>query len=311
MSSNLNPGPVAVIGEVLFDHFSDGNRIVGGAPFNVAWNIAALGLRPVFISGIGDDAEASEVIKAMQRWDLATHGVQIHPALPTGRVDVSFADDGEPSYEIASDQAWDVLNFDRFKAAYDQPPGSIDIVYHGSLAFRSPVNRTFLKEFDQTVNGSRFVDLNVRDPWFDESLMPEIVGGAKWLKLSKAELERISGQSIDANSLQSVRDAVDHFIAAADYDAPLVYLVTFGKAGACWIGEEGDFFQTVTPTDDFVDSVGAGDAFTSAAIDGVARNLSPQQILAHAVEFASRACTIRGATTFDRDHYKAFSSTSL
>ncbi|MCG2635366.1 MAG: carbohydrate kinase, partial [Gammaproteobacteria bacterium] len=26
-----------IYGEVLFDHFPDGSRVLGGAPFNVAW----------------------------------------------------------------------------------------------------------------------------------------------------------------------------------------------------------------------------------------------------------------------------------
>ncbi len=34
-------GQVCVFGEVLFDHFPDGRRVLGGAPFNVAWNLAA------------------------------------------------------------------------------------------------------------------------------------------------------------------------------------------------------------------------------------------------------------------------------
>jgi len=31
-----NNHPIHVFGEVLFDHFPDGSRILGGAPFNVA-----------------------------------------------------------------------------------------------------------------------------------------------------------------------------------------------------------------------------------------------------------------------------------
>ncbi|NIR30149.1 MAG: carbohydrate kinase, partial [Gammaproteobacteria bacterium] len=44
-----------VFGEVLFDQFEDGDAVLGGAPFNVAWHLQGLGLRPFFASRIGED----------------------------------------------------------------------------------------------------------------------------------------------------------------------------------------------------------------------------------------------------------------
>ena len=45
----------AVFGEVLFDCFADGTRVLGGAPFNVAWHLQAFGEAPLFVSRVGDD----------------------------------------------------------------------------------------------------------------------------------------------------------------------------------------------------------------------------------------------------------------
>ncbi|MBA1332725.1 carbohydrate kinase, partial [Candidatus Endoriftia persephone str. Guaymas] len=45
-----------IFGEVLFDCFEDGSRVLGGAPFNVAWHLQALGAAPLFISRVGDDS---------------------------------------------------------------------------------------------------------------------------------------------------------------------------------------------------------------------------------------------------------------
>ena len=47
---------LCVFGEVLFDHFPDGRRVLGGAPFNVAWHLQAFGEAPRFISRVGADA---------------------------------------------------------------------------------------------------------------------------------------------------------------------------------------------------------------------------------------------------------------
>jgi hypothetical protein len=39
-------GRACLFVEVRFDRFQDGRRILGGAPFNVAWNLRALGEDP-------------------------------------------------------------------------------------------------------------------------------------------------------------------------------------------------------------------------------------------------------------------------
>ena len=44
-----------IIGEVLFDVMPDGTRVLGGAPFNVAWHLEAFGLRPLMITRVGAD----------------------------------------------------------------------------------------------------------------------------------------------------------------------------------------------------------------------------------------------------------------
>lgn len=53
MSSNQS---LCIFGEVLFDHFPDGNQVLGGAPFNVAWHLQAFGQSPCMVSRVGNDA---------------------------------------------------------------------------------------------------------------------------------------------------------------------------------------------------------------------------------------------------------------
>ena len=36
-----------ILGEVLFDHFPDDTRVMGGAPFNVAWHLCGFGADPL------------------------------------------------------------------------------------------------------------------------------------------------------------------------------------------------------------------------------------------------------------------------
>ena len=103
--------PISVIGEVLFDHFADGRRILGGAPFNVAWNLQGLGQRPALISAVGRDAEGESILQQMSDWGMDRSLVAKHASLPTGSVQVTLHDN-EPSYDIVTDVAYDDLSFD-------------------------------------------------------------------------------------------------------------------------------------------------------------------------------------------------------
>ena len=56
----MNPQHPCIFGEVLYDHFPDGQRVLGGAPFNVAWHLQAFGQAPRFVSRVGHDAEGRQ-----------------------------------------------------------------------------------------------------------------------------------------------------------------------------------------------------------------------------------------------------------
>jgi len=43
----MNNQQIGIFGEVLFDQFPDGQQVLGGAPFNVAWHLQAFGLHRV------------------------------------------------------------------------------------------------------------------------------------------------------------------------------------------------------------------------------------------------------------------------
>ncbi len=98
-----------IFGEVLFDVMPDGTRVLGGAPFNVAWHLEAFGLRPLMITRVGVDESGDEVLTAMASWGMDTSGVQRDDTYPTGRVEVDL-DDGEPTFHILPDQAYDHLD---------------------------------------------------------------------------------------------------------------------------------------------------------------------------------------------------------
>src|SRR3569623_1843707 len=95
-------------GETLVDQFRDRN-VLGGAPFNVACHLGALGAHPVLVTRAGKDALGDQLLQAMGERGLDVRGVQRDPARPTGRVKVTETARGH-AFDILSDQAYDHLH---------------------------------------------------------------------------------------------------------------------------------------------------------------------------------------------------------
>jgi fructokinase len=284
-----------VIGEILFDCFPGGERVPGGAPFNVAWNLRGLGLHPRLVSAVGDDGPGHEMLDLLQSWRLDPSGVRIVPRWPTGSVRV-WLEDGHPRFEIPFDQAWDHLEPDDRDWADPEPA----LVYHGSLIWRHETSRATVRRLVRASSAPRFVDINIRQPWFDREWLEELFGETRWIKLSHDELAWISDRACD--SRREIEQAV---AGLRQRFGGHTWLVTRGENGAGAIDADGEaLFATAPPPAPVVDTVGAGDAFSAAAIAGILRGDSLERVLESAVGFAAKACTIRGATTADPRHYQ-------
>ena len=118
---------IALFGEVLFDLFPTGEKILGGAPFNVAWNLQALGDAPLFISRVGKDSYGTDILQAMRTWGMSTEGVQCDPDHATGQVQVELIDN-EPRYHIVADSAYDFIHESQLPVL-----GNGRLLYHGTL----------------------------------------------------------------------------------------------------------------------------------------------------------------------------------
>jgi fructokinase len=80
-------------------------------------------------------------------------------------------------------------------------------------------------------------------------------------------------------------------------------ILTLGADGATFISAEGVEQGAPVPVPNLVDTVGAGDAFSSVTLLGLIRDWPLPVTLQRALQFASRICGQRGATAMDRNLY--------
>lgn len=287
-----NSSVIHVFGEVLFDHFPDGSRVLGGAPFNVAWHTQAFGQAPCFISRIGGDLPGQEIVGLMDGWGMSRDALQIDHEHPTGSVRV-LIQDGEPHYEIVADCAYDFIT----KESLDEK-STQGILYHGSLAVRNPVSQAALQTVKARHQGKVFVDINLRPPWWDQKTLLPLFHDADWVKLNEAELATLCPGTVE------LEIAMQTFCAQFGLET---LIVTRGAKGAIAYGKQ--HFVSVQPPANVVvvDTVGAGDAFTAVLLLGLSKQWPLETALERAQVFACTVVGRRGATIADAEFYRTFS----
>jgi len=283
---------IAVFGEALFDQFPDGQKILGGAPFNVAWHLQAFNQHPCFISRVGHDASGDKIRQAMLAWGMAVENLGCDPDYPTGTVQVTFSD-GEPGYEILADQAYDFID-----PKQPDKDRHYSVIYHGTLALRSRSSESALQNLTARHQGKVFIDVNLREPWWHKETVNQWLGNAHWVKLNHDELIHL------AQPQNTLQETMRLFLNQHQLE---VLVVTCGSLGAKAITQTDEFID-VAPTADLavIDTVGAGDAFAAVLLLGMQHNWPLQLTMERAQAFASALVGQRGATVQDLSFYQPF-----
>ena len=274
------------------DQFPDGQQVLGGAPFNVAWHLQAFGQNPCFITRICNDAMGGSIRQAMTDWGMNVENVQVDPDYPTGTVEVTI-NNNEPGYKVLADQAYDFIDAQQL-----DPANQYSVIYHGSLALRNRVSEQALNALKVRHSGKIFVDVNLRAPWWHKEPVNQWVNNANWVKLNHDELVQL------AEPQNTMQDTMGLFLTEHDLE---VLIVTCGSSGAMALNNAGEFLE-VTPTGDIliVDTVGAGDAFSAVLLLGIRQDWPLSVTLERAQAFASALVTQRGATVKDLSFYQTF-----
>ena len=286
--------PILVFGEALFDCFPGGEQVLGGAPFNVAWHLQALGDQPFFISGIGNDALGQKILSAMCGWGMDTQSIQIDPEHQTGQVEVTIIEN-EPHYTITPNCAYDFISAELMK---NQPDNGI--LYHGTLGLRNNISRDCFARIAQQPDLLVFLDVNLRSPWWQRQEVFDWLEQAHWVKLNEDELQQLG--FVSADIYESMHKLQTQFQLEQ-------LIVTQGAKGATVLAADGRLYQeTPSSVNHIVDTVGAGDGFSALFIHGLRAGWPIVKTLTIAQQFAGKVIGLRGATATEPDFYREFLS---
>ena len=292
-----------IFGEVLFDEFPDGARILGGAPFNVSWNLRAFNSDPLIISRVGDDESGKKIQQTMQDWQMQTQGLQTDTKHTTGHVIISQTATSH-SFKIPENQAFDFIDQQKLPSQLKSPNilDNYDLLYFGSLCLRNETSRETLKTL-LPLPLKHFVDINLREPWCDKNVLSLALAQAHWLKINDEELIFLN-ESFPANS-KNISDNISKNIINFYQNHPMkILIVTCGENGAYIYDGEKLIHDKSSPIKNIQDTVGAGDAFSAVTIFGIQNNWPLTIILKRALDFAANICSIQGATTNDISFYQ-------
>ena len=293
-----------VFGEALVDDFG-GDQVVGGAPFNVARHLAAFMSPQLMVTRVGADLNGSLVQAEFERFAMSARGLQVDPIEETGRVIVERGADGH-RFIILPDQAYDFINVDAaLEAVREVEPTAF---YFGTLAQRADPSREALFALLGAATATRFLDLNLRTGQCGADCIDRSLSAADIVKVNEDELQILFAQFLgiadtsEAMATEAVHAACAALVKKFRLEA---LLVTLGHRGSVYFDADGEVIAVRdTPAPPFViDTVGAGDAFSSIFLLGRALGWPIAQTLTRANEFAGAVCAIPGAIPRDMDFY--------
>ncbi|MFU8838744.1 MAG: carbohydrate kinase family protein, partial [Thiohalomonadaceae bacterium] len=143
-----------------------------------------------------------------------------------------------------------------------------------------------------------FMDVNLREPWWQQAQVHAMLEGLRWAKLNEDELRQLGFAGDSEIAARAMRE---HFGIE-------LLILTLGEAGALLITEDELLRGRPVPVRRLVDTVGAGDAFSAVMLLGILHNWPVAQSLQRALAFAAAQCEVQGAIHEDRSVYEKFLS---
>lgn len=289
---------VLVLGESLFDVFPASKRF-GGAPFNFACHLQRFGYPVTLVSRVGADSDGQEILDILGRYHFDLSHIQVDPLHATGKAIVSLDEQGVASYSFPQNSAYDHLHLDDLHVSEDQAPR---LVYLGSLLQRSDRARAQVQGFLARLpkESQVFYDVNLRAGCYRREIIEETLRYAHVLKVNEEEFNWIGSLFYP-----DVEEQARSSRLFADFPGLRLIMITRGERGSHIFTHRGEEARSLGHKTTLVDTVGAGDAFSAAAVIGLLNGWDIAAINAHAAAFSAAICGIQGAIPTGASFYGA------
>ena len=238
--------------------------LVGGSPYNCARALGRLGVEVGYLTPISDDRMGDLLAQALLQDGVALLGPR--SARPTSLALVAL-EDGQPRYQFYREGVADRdITLARLREGL---PAAARALHVGSISLLDGPDADAIADLVAEARGRGLfttVDPNVR---------PALIGAdddAYRMRLARvcaaADVIKISDE--DLGWLAPDRDTESAAMALWAEAAPALLVVTRGDAGAIGLHAAGRLEVPAAPVPRLADTVGAGDTFMAALLDGLA-----------------------------------------
>ena len=274
-------GSFLAFGEILFDCFADHN-VLGGAPLNVTYHAASLGLDARIVSAVGNDSLGDEALAEISAKGIDSSLVAVLDGIPTGRADITMVGKNA-DYEFNCPAAWDCIPLP------EGLPSSIDVLYFGSLAQRGEISRRTLASLLSAVDARHiFFDVNIRKNFYSREIIEHSLDAATILKVNDEELPLIAAL-LGIKSEDSVSAIMERYRLE-------MLLLTEGRKGTTLYCDDGCIIHQDISDVKVVDTVGAGDSLSGGFIATLAKTGDREEAVRMGSLLADYVVTQSGGT---------------
>jgi fructokinase len=289
---------VLSVGEILWDVFPD-KEIIGGAPFNLAVHLCALGGNAYIFSRIGCDRRGEQAAEQVRIKNVSSKFLQVDSQKPNGTAHVTFTSPGIASYHAPADVSHNFIAVDDSLIA-DLNAEGFDMLCFGTFAQKSEISRKSIQTILEEVNTRhRFLDVNLRMDFHDKDVLDYSFGKATIVKINDEECTIVSKILFGTDmTLDTFAERVIERYGAEHM------LITLGAKG-CAVYSGGENAQILPPSVTVADTVGAGDAFSAGFIYNLLRGEDAFSAAEFGNTLGAFVASKEGATpTLDEDEIK-------
>jgi len=280
---------VLSFGETLWDLLPSGPAL-GGAPFNLACRINSLGDRGISVTRLGRDKLGCKAREQMAAWSMDASQVQTDDDHPTGTVQVTLDDKGNPKFFIIPDVAYDFIDV---TGELLELAAAADCLAFGTVAQRARTSRlSLLRLLEAAGKAVKFLDVNLREGCFFRETITESLRKATVLKLNLQEAHYLA--ELFEISLSSLPEFCAEMIEEWSLSC---CLVTLGEHGAFGASANGKKVYVAGHEINVTDTCGSGDAFSAGFIHEYLRGKSLAECCQLGNALGSMVAMQPGATT--------------